>query len=185
MAIIACIGWGSLIWRPETLPIQRHWFEDGPFLPVEFARESKDGRITLVICADRPLVRTLWAIMDCATLDDAVEALRIREGIFQRNTKDHIGIFSDQQAPNGSIEKTIGEWALSKKLSGAVWTALPPKFGNREEMPSEDEVIAHFRGLRGSMRDNAIEYVECAPRQIDTPYRRRIEAEFGRIAQNR
>ena len=37
---IACLGWGSVIWDPRALPIQREWFKDGPFAPVEFTRQS-------------------------------------------------------------------------------------------------------------------------------------------------
>jgi nitroreductase len=47
---IACLGWGSLIWKPENLPIIGEWKNDGPMLPIEFSRESGGQRITLVIC---------------------------------------------------------------------------------------------------------------------------------------
>lgn len=77
---IACIGWGSLIWSPRNLLIQRKWHSDGPLLPIEFARQSKDGRITLVITEGANLVRTLWALMVTDNLQEAKQSLGIREG---------------------------------------------------------------------------------------------------------
>jgi hypothetical protein len=47
--MIACIGWGSLIWDMRNLNVDGNWHADGPLLPIEFARQSRDGRITLVI----------------------------------------------------------------------------------------------------------------------------------------
>jgi hypothetical protein len=64
-------------------------------------------------------------------------------------------------------------------LDAAIWTALGPKFDHRELSPSADQVIQYLRRLTGTARDNAKQYIERAPRQIDTEYRRRIEADLG------
>ncbi|MFN2510561.1 MAG: hypothetical protein ABR568_03850 [Pyrinomonadaceae bacterium] len=73
------------------MPIQRAWFEDDPFVRVEFARESTDKRITLVLEASGNPVRSQWAVMDTRDLDAAREALRAREGVLPKNLAKHIG----------------------------------------------------------------------------------------------
>jgi hypothetical protein len=67
-------------------------------------------------------------------------------------------------------------WARERDIEGVVWTALPSKFGNDERTPSAQEVVRYLDGLSGDERRDAEEYVRKAPRQIDTPYRRMIEA---------
>ena len=61
---IAILGWGSLIWQPKDLKFDANigWKEKGPILPIEFARISKDGRLTLVITKDAKEVKTYFAI---------------------------------------------------------------------------------------------------------------------------
>src|SRR6266849_7923688 len=78
---IACLGWGSLIWDPQALPIQRCWFNDGPLLPIEFARHSSGDYITLVIVPEARCVRSLWALMSVPDLATARVKLAEREGI--------------------------------------------------------------------------------------------------------
>ena len=174
MTNIACLGWGSLIWDPRNLPIRRYWFDDGPLIPLEFARLSMDGRITLVIVPDARPVRSLWALMDSDSLKHAIEQLRLREG----TTKKHIGVWSRKGLCRDSIPG-LCEWAHARNIDSVIWTKLPPKpKGKDNRPPSVEDVLRHLQALTGTARDAAEEYVRRAPRQIDTDYRRRIEAEL-------
>lgn len=174
--LIACLGWGSLVWNPRQLPIQREWFADGPFAPVEFLRKSQDGRITLVLDS-RPdtstvPVRVLWAVMDSTTIGSAREALRQREG---KPKPEHIAVWSrGDRSPASLLE--LSEWAKSRGIQSVVWTAIPPRFDKDEDAPTSEQVVAYLANLAGSVRDDAERYIRFAPRQIDTRYRRDIEA---------
>jgi len=68
---IAYIGWGSLIWKQGSLKLRGTWQSDGPYLPVEFARVSQDGRLTLVLCRGVSPVQTLWAYAEEENLNTA------------------------------------------------------------------------------------------------------------------
>ena len=179
MTTIACLGWGSLVWDPRELPIQRTWFEDGPFIHVEFARQSQDGRITLVLEPNATPVRSLWAVMDTTDIAIARKDLRKREGILQKNEQIHIGSWSAGQPGNQPLPKCVLgllDWAQARGVHHVVWTALPPKFGGNERTPNQEEVVEYLRGLSGAQRDNAERYIRFTPKQIDTEYRRGIEA---------
>lgn len=60
-----------------------------------------------------------------------------------------------------------------------VWTALHAEFGGNDRAPTVVEVVGYLRGLAGPKRDNAERYIRRAPRQVDTPLRRRIAAELN------
>lgn len=161
-----------------ALPIRREWFKDGPFAPVEFTRESSDGRITLVIDPSARPVRVLWAQMLSTDLQSAREALRNRENITGRGWESLIGSWQrGEVAPLNILG--LPTWAEAHDLDAVIWTGLGPKFGARDVSPSIDQVIEYLRGLAGTKRDNAKRYIECAPRQIDTDYRQQIEAALG------
>jgi hypothetical protein len=174
MVNIACLGWGSLVWDPRGLPVKGAWFEDGPFVPVEFARQSDDGRITLIIESNARPVRCLWAAMNASDIQSAREALRSREGIHPKNELKHIGSWSTGDA-SPELMPGLPEWAMSRSVQHIVWTALPPKFNGEDRTPACEEVVDYLSGLVGEQCSNAERYVRFAPNQIDTAYRRRIE----------
>lgn len=177
MSLIACLGWGSLVWDPRELPIHREWFTDGPFVRAEFLRQSMDGRITLVLDASASPVRSLWAVMDTSDIVAAKDALQKRESIGKENSSRHIGSwYRGDETPALVVE--LPEWAESRGVDAVVWTALPAKFADVERTPTVEEVVAHLKGLRGGTRDNAERYIRMTPHQIDTAYRRRIETEL-------
>ncbi|WP_299392915.1 hypothetical protein [Pelagibius sp.] len=174
MTAIACLAWGSLFWSPRSLPMQSPWHEDGPLIPVEFARKSKRNYISLVIePAARP-VPTLWCFMAVQSMEAACEALGEREG-----TSDpaHVGRWVAGQEEPDLIAGLAG-WADARSLDGVVWTALPPKFDSART-PAADEVLAFLAGLEGAERAFAERYVRRTHPQIRTPYRARIEDALG------
>lgn len=171
---VTCLGWGSLIWKPDDLP-QTGWQTDGPLLPVEFTRQSGDGRITLVIAADAVHVRVLRTRLKLNSVDESREALAKREGCPKRR----IGYWSSASSSNLDEAESIGRWAGPRGITGVVWTALKPKFGDEYRKPSCCEVIKYLGGLSGLARAKAEEYVRRAPAQIRTAYRETIEGELG------
>ena len=173
---IACIGWGSLIWRPERLKIQNHWFEDGPILPIEFTRISSDNRVTLIIDTEAKPIRTLWALMNCNDIDEAKKSLIEREGV----KKDSL-IHWVNQTDNVTDEIQVGiqNWLKEKSIDSAIWTGLSFSTKTDNKRPSIAKIIAHLNEIEHNERQLAEEYIRKAPRQIDTEYRRQIEKEFG------
>jgi hypothetical protein len=198
---IACLGWGSLIWNPDSLPLRPErpprWFTDGPELPIEFARKSSKDRITLVLvrpeAAEPPavLLPVLWAYLTCPDIEEAHEALARREWgtdpLPRRWTsQDWINWKNENIArwptlPGSSYPhaQQMAAWANAKKLDGVVWTILPPRFKKIERVPMLPEVVDHLRGLSGSELQEARDYVRNAPPQIRTNYRAAIERELG------
>lgn len=176
---IAFLGWGSLIWDPRNLPIRGGWCRDGPLLPIEFARRSKDGRITLVIVPERTEVQTLWAMSSETELDSALEALKVREG----TAKSKIGCWVLGGADLELHLNPIAKWARVKGIEAVIWTALNPGLTREDKdnkrCPTIEEVIEHLNGLPRGRFACAEHYVRSAPRQIDTEYRRALERHFG------
>jgi len=182
---IACLGWGSLIWDPGTLPRLGPWLWDGPTLPLEFTRESgakkggRGNRITLVITPGSAPIRSLWIELDTRSLNQAREVLARREGIPTSNHHaiGHVDCTTGERLGEGC--DAVAEWARERDLTGVVWTNLSPKFNGEQRTPSVEEVCSFLNQLDANSRQVAEAYVRLAPRQIDTAYRSAMERDLG------
>ena len=177
--IFVCLGWGSLVWSPGDLPISGDWQEDGPSLPIEFARHSSDGRITLVIETNAEPIPVLWTQLQVQSIEDARIALAQREGVCLSKFPRSIGHWTQKGLFSRGGTNTVDEWAKAKCAVGVVWTELLPRFGGKQMVPSCNQVVDYLRSRDDLVRGLAEEYVRKAPLQIQTAYRKAIEDSLG------
>ena len=158
------------------MKIKGKWRNDGPNMAVEYLRQSRDGRITLVIDdTGIPKYPVLWAEMDFSDVNDARENLRDREG----TTFPNIGFWRTGEKCPATIPG-LTDWASSKKVDAVLWTALPPKFGGvNGRKPTLEEVICHLDNLEPTRKASAVKYIRSTPKQITTPYRGKLEEHLG------
>lgn len=178
---IAVIGWGSLVWNPETLLVSENWHNDGPSLPVEFARVSSLGRLTLVLYPTANYVQSLWNLSSYSTLPEALENLRRRE-----RTPDisNIGFMEVQSGEHRcaavpSLATEIKRWALSKGVDAVIWTDLSSNFSKKLHRDlDETNVIKYLKELPDNQKEEARNYIQKAPVQIETRFRAAIRREL-------
>jgi hypothetical protein len=182
---IAVLGWGSLIWQPRELRISLPiWKTDGPELPVEFARVSMDGRLTLVLYPNAKPVPVLWNIMATHDLDEAIENLIEREGTVRRRIG-FIDLTTGESRCNviPDLKGKIENWAEKKGFDAVIWTDLPPRFKEKTGMDFNAENVIRYLRYLEKYNDEAFkrakEYIIKAPKQIQTEIRKVIEKTFG------
>lgn len=178
---IAVIGWGSLIWCPGSLRIRTRWYRNGPRLPVEFARISGDGRLTLVIHPACEEQTAYWALSEYDDLRQASNNLSKREGC----AITHVASMktADESGPD-VVKAKIKEWLRSKpEVGAAVWTNLPSNWQDeRHHEFTVEDAVRYLEELDQRQQEakellkRAREYVRNAPEQIQTQVRKRMGA---------
>jgi hypothetical protein len=133
-------------------------------------------------------VQTHWVLLAVRNLEEAVRELAIREKIPSDMRSRWVGrlIEGDPICDPGNtdpaIRSTIAAWLDRQPLDGVVWTALPSRGPDGEEMrPDFDRLLSHLKSLDGEARDRAEEYIRRTPDSIETTYRKRFEEFLGRI----
>lgn len=175
---IACIAWGSLLWKPHPLKLASGWHRDGPLLPLEFVRQSDDDpELALALHEGAKPVPTYWAWLAVGSLDAARAMLGAREQIRPAYPA---CVGSIPPVDGAGADPRIAGWMRGKRIDAVVWTALPAKFGGASgRAPTAAEALAWLGSLRGAERAKAEDYIRRTPAHIDTPYRRLIEARLG------
>jgi hypothetical protein len=175
---IACIAWGSLLWKPHPLKLASGWHPDGPRLPIEFVRQADDdAELALTLCESAKPMPTYWTWLATRDLDTARAMLGEREKI-RAAYPECVG--SIPPVDGAQADPRIAEWMQGKGIDAVVWTALPAKFdGASGRAPTPEEAIAWLDSLQGQERDKAEHYIRRTPAHIDTRYRRLIAERLG------
>jgi len=176
---IAVIGWGSLIWCPGSLRIKTRWRADGPTLPIEFARISEDGRLTLVIHPGSPLQATYWALSELTDLTEARRNLMEREGC--RSLARVPYVTRDDASPEipREVDKQLKHWLPKhNEFEAAIWTGLETNWDEKFHKGfSPEDAVRYLEKLDAEQKrtkvayERAKEYVTNAPPLIQTKVR--------------
>lgn len=178
---VAILGWGSLIWDPQKLPLTGEWMRGGPTLPIEFSRISGGERLTLVIdeeCGTR--VPTRYALSADLNVTSARESLRKREkasseGIASIDLTNEVLTAVRSQ----SIGVLIASWAKNNGFEGVVWTGLPPNFLEKLRKPySWEAAFSYLDELGDAQKTEAFKYIRSAPDEVQTAFRREFRKRF-------
>lgn len=174
---IAVIGWGSLIWCPGSLRIRTKWRSDGPVLPIEFARISEDGRLTLVIHPSSAPQQTYWAFSELGDREPARRNLKEREGCSLAAI--HYFTANDASPSLAStVRAALASWLPKHaNIEAAIWTGLTTNWCEKLHNDfSPDDAVAYLEGLDTEQKretyKRAKEYVQNAPPSIQTELRK-------------
>lgn len=186
MQTTAILGWGSLIWQPKELAYNKTfgWQKDGPILPIEFARISKDGRLTLVITENGTKVPVLYTLSNYHNLEEAVLNLAVREG----SGRNSIGSYDknkDTFSSKFQFEDEIKNWIKNTDFDAVIWTNLGENWNIKNEKGDiirqiePERRIEYLKELKGNTSAIAEEYIRRTPIEINTDFRKEIEKKLN------
>lgn len=176
---ICVLGWGSLIWNSGDLQITGKWNIDGPNFPVEFARISADGRLTLVIKEDFDDVPTLWAASSFQILDSARNNLMIRERMTDIASIGYYNFCDNSYSMRRCtdlLSEELVRWNTDKNFDAVIWTDLGPNFSHRtRRIFSVQNLLTYLNDLPPNEFVLAKEYIVKTPAQVQTRFRKILE----------
>ena len=183
---IAILGWGSLIWDSRSLKIDgsignNGWNSNGPYLPIEFARISKNGRLTLVIRNGVKYQQVLYSISLYKNLDEAVLDLSVREECGENKIGKYIKEKNEVTPIDFNYKDKIANWIEQEQdIDAVIWTNLSSFFKDKIGLKLSDiNVVNYLTSLSPEAQVKAEEYIRKAPVQINTEIRNAIEEKLS------
>jgi hypothetical protein len=186
---IAFITWGALAWDPGELPLvsddpehpEQAWQPGGPELPIEFSRVAVDCRLIPVIDPEHgKTVTTLYARSRRNDLDAAVHDLMKAEGATNPKRIGYVDVRDGKHRCRiqPALAEVVKEWARAHEFDAVIWTELPSNFKDHTGRDFSPETAVKYLGeLPKVLVDQAKEYVDRAPAEIETPLRAKLREE--------
>ncbi|HEY6464589.1 MAG TPA: hypothetical protein VIY69_01275 [Candidatus Acidoferrales bacterium] len=151
-------------------------------LPIEFARISDDGRLTLVIHAGSKPQQTYWAISECRDLDRARENLKEREGCVSLDAIAYRSPTGAAQSVTSDISAIMRAWLSTHTgVEAVIWTGLSTNWQRKFQTEfTVNEAANYLEGLENERQatdsrfKRAREYLANAPAPIQTEVRKRM-----------
>jgi hypothetical protein len=184
---IAILAWDSLVGDRRQLQAAGDFAPNGPLLPIEFCRVSRDGRLTLVVDETFGAVCTSHSVASGITdLDEAIDNLRLAEGAPNARQIGFVepasGRRSDIAAErHPQVIEAISAWAAANGYDAAIWGALASNFDEPGRGGEPFSVTAALRYLEAlESRDAAgfaaaLAYMRKAPIEVETPVREEVD----------
>ncbi len=154
---------------------------EGPALPIEFARISDDGRLTLVIHPNSAPQQTYWALSEFTDLDAARRNLNEREGCPLGKIRS-FPVGRDEEAIPRTAAAELESWLTKHEdIEAVIWTGLTTNWNEKFERKfSTDDAVRYLEKLDAERKqtrltyERAREYVRNAPPLIQTEVRAKM-----------
>lgn len=177
---IVFLGWGSLPWdKSRPFRIKGGWYDDGPWLPIEFSDVSMNGRLTLVIDESPEVkpVQTMYSFSSSNNIRKSLLELSIREGLGGDLYYVHfIDLINKRKnCPSSTIFNNVLKWMLSKNFQVVIWTGIPPDFELGTGMKYNLENAKKYLSREALTNPKIKEYIFKAPKQTQTTNRAELE----------
>lgn len=165
--MIVYLGWGSLIWNSDFLPILSNasWVRSNLKLPLEYSRISDKGkgRLTLVIDNKNGIYNRIWYTKTTTNnVNVAINKLKKREKTVSNNIA-YINLKKNKFRINNTpirLVNNIIKWMKNKNFDTVIWTNLNSNWKKIKKTPySIERAYKYFINSELDIRIKILEYL--------------------------